>query len=144
MRFRGVETTWQACTAKGQCPAVKTKERHPPHSENKKLWGGRGGQKGLFFKTSDCWTAGHLPVYGCGAEHEWSMRRMGLQGGRGQGGEEEAEEEKERRRSRRWWWTDGRGLEVDGGQLAAGRLRELCHHTGQGPVLSLQPLLNLA
>lgn len=69
---------------------------------------------------------------------------MGLQGGRGQGGEEEAEEEKERRRSRRWWWTDGRGLEVDRGQLAAGRLRELCHHTGQGPVLSLQPLLNLA
>lgn len=123
---------------------MKTKERHPPHSENKELWGGRGGQKGLFFKTSDCWTAGHLPVYGCGAEHEWSMRRMGLQGGRGQGGEEEAEEEKERRRSRRWWWTDGRGLEVDGGQLAAGRLRELCHHTGQGPVLSLQPLLNLA
>lgn len=99
----------------------------------------------MFFKTSDGWTAGHLPVYGCGAEHEWSMRRMGLQEGRGQGGEEEAEEEKERRRrSRRWWWTDGRGLEVDGGQLAAGRLRELCHHAGQGPVLSLQPLLNLA
>lgn len=48
-----------------------------------------------------------------------------------------------RRKRRRWWWTDGRGLEVDAGQLAAGRLRELCHHSGQGPVLSLQPLLNL-
>lgn len=34
-------------------------------------------------------------------------------------------------------------LEVDGGQLAAGGLGELCHHAGQGPVLSLQPLLNL-
>lgn len=29
---------------------------------------------------------GHLPVYVCGAEHEWSMRRMRL------GGEEEEEE----------------------------------------------------
>lgn len=34
-------------------------------------------------------------------------------------------------------------LEVAGGQLAAGRLGELGHHAGQGPVLSLQPLLNL-
>lgn len=48
-----------------------------------------------------------------------------------------------RSRKRRWWWTDGRGLEVDGGQLAAGGLRELCQHAGQGPVLSLQPLFNL-
>lgn len=37
----------------------------------------------------------------------------------------------------------GRGLEVNGGQLAAGRLRELRHHAGQGPILSLQPLLDL-
>lgn len=50
---------------------------------------------------------------------------------------------KKKRRRRRWWWTDGRGLEVDGGQLAAGGLRELCQHAGQGPVLSLQPLFNL-
>lgn len=47
-----------------------------------------------------------------------------------------------RRRSRRWW-TDGRGLEVDGGQPAAGGLRELGQHTGQRPVLGLQPLFNL-
>lgn len=40
--------------------------------------------------------------------------------------------------------TDGRGLEVNGGQLAAGGLRELRHHTSQGPILSLQPLLHLA
>lgn len=46
-------------------------------------------------------------------------------------------------RKRRWWWTDGRGLEVDGGQLAAGGLRELGQHAGQGPVLGLQPLFNL-
>lgn len=47
-------------------------------------------------------------------------------------------------RKRRWrCWTDGRGLEVDGGKLAAGGLRELGQHTGQGPVLSLQPLFNL-
>lgn len=75
------------------------------------------------------------------AEHEWSMRRMGL--GRGGGGEGEGEEEEGQEKRRRWWWTDGRGLEVDGGQLAAGGLRELCQHAGQGPVLSLQPLLNL-
>lgn len=50
---------------------------------------------------------------------------------------------KERRSRWRWRWTDGRGLEVDGGQLAAGGLRELCQHAGQGPVLCLQPLLNL-
>lgn len=37
----------------------------------------------------------------------------------------------------------GRGSEVDGGQPAAGGLRESGHHAGQGPVLSLQPLLNL-
>lgn len=36
-----------------------------------------------------------------------------------------------------------RDLEVNGGQLAAGRLRELRHHSGQGPILSLQPLLGL-
>jgi len=59
------------------------------------------------------------------------MRRIGL--GRGE----------VRRKKRKRWWTDGCGLEVDGGQLAAGRLRKLCHHTGQGPILSLQPLLNL-
>lgn len=50
---------------------------------------------------------------------------------------------KEEERKRRWWWTDGRGLEVDGGQLAAGGLRELGQHAGQGPVLGLQPLFNL-
>lgn len=50
---------------------------------------------------------------------------------------------KKNKKRRRWWWTDGLGLEVDGGQLAAGRLRELCQHAGQGPVLSLQPLFNL-
>lgn len=66
---------------------------------------------------------------------------MGL--GRGGGGEGEGEEEGGQEKRRRWWWTDGRGLEVDGGQLAAGGLRELCQHAGQGPVLSLQPLLNL-
>lgn len=51
-----------------------------------------------------------------------------------------------RRKKERWrrrWWTNGRGLEVDAGQPAAGGLRELCHHAGQGPVLSLQPLLDL-
>lgn len=51
---------------------------------------------------------------------------------------------KRKERKRRWWcWTDGRGLEVDGGKLAAGGLRELGQHAGQGPVLSLQPLFNL-
>lgn len=50
---------------------------------------------------------------------------------------------KKEEEKRRWWWTDGRGLEVDGGQLAAGGLRELCQHAGQGPVLGLQPLFNL-
>ena len=30
-----------------------------------------------------------------------------------------------------------------GGQVAAGGLRQLGNHAGQGPVLSLQPLLNL-
>lgn len=49
----------------------------------------------MFFKTSDCWTAGHLPVYGCGAEHEWSMRRMGLQGG---GDKEEKKKQKRKKR----------------------------------------------
>lgn len=68
------------------------------------------------------------------------MRRMGL--GRGEVRTKKKEKER-RRRKRRWWWTDGRGLEVDGGQLAAGGLRELCQHAGQGPVLSLQPLFNL-
>lgn len=63
-------------------------------------------------------------------EEEW-----GWEGG---GEVKKKEEEK-----RRWWWTDGRGLEVDGGQLAAGGLRELCQHAGQGPVLGLQPLFNL-
>lgn len=56
------------------------------------------------------------------------------------GGEEEDEEEGE---GGRRWWTDGRGLEVDGGQLAAGGLRELGQHAGQRPVLGLQPLFNL-
>lgn len=62
---------------------------------------------------------------------------------KGEGEEEEEEKGGGRSRRRRWWWTDGRGLEVDGGQLAAGGLRELCQHAGQGPVLSLQPLFNL-
>lgn len=39
--------------------------------------------------------------------------------------------------------TEGRGLEVDGGQPAAGGLRELGQHPGQRPVLSLQPLFDL-
>lgn len=50
---------------------------------------------------------------------------------------------KKKERRRRWCWTDGRGLEVDGGQLAAGGLRKLGQHAGQGPVLGLQPLFNL-
>lgn len=54
----------------------------------------------------------------------------------GESGEEEEEEEMVV--DRRTWL-----LEVDGGQLAAGGLRELCQHAGQGPVLSLQPLFNL-
>lgn len=40
-----------------------------------------------------------------------------------------------------WWWVWL--LEVGVGQLAAGRLRKLRHHAGQGPVLGLQPLLDL-
>lgn len=39
--------------------------------------------------------------------------------------------------------TEGRGLEVDGGQRAAGGLRELGQHPGQRPVLGLQPLFDL-
>lgn len=66
------------------------------------------------------------------------------------------EEEKgvAKKRRRRWWkdgGTDGqrdgrkgrRGLEVDGGQPAAGGLRELGQHAGQRPVLGLQPLFDL-
>lgn len=93
------------------------------------------GRQKVIYKTREGWAAGHLPVYGRGAEREWSMRKMGV----GRWGEK-----KEEKQRRRWWQTNGRGLEVDGGQLAAGRLRELRHHAGQGPVLSLQPLLNLA
>lgn len=48
-----------------------------------------------------------------------------------------------KKRKRKRWRTDGRGSEVDGGRPAAGGLRESSHHAGQGPVLSLQPLLNL-
>lgn len=55
-----------------------------------------------------------------------------------EGKESEAEEEEEEEDM-----VVDVALEVDAGQLAAGRLRELCHHTGQGPVLSLQPLLSL-
>lgn len=50
---------------------------------------------------------------------------------------------KRKRSKRKWWRTDGRGSEVDGGRPAAGGPREPGHHAGQGPVLSLQPLLNL-
>lgn len=39
--------------------------------------------------------------------------------------------------------TEGPGLEVDSGQLAAGGLRELGQHPGQRPVLGLQPLFDL-
>lgn len=39
--------------------------------------------------------------------------------------------------------TEGRGLEVDGRQPAAGGLRELGQHPGQRPVLGLQPLFDL-
>lgn len=53
------------------------------------------------------------------------------------------EMKKRKRRKRKRWRTDGRGSEVDGGRPAAGGLRESGHHAGQGPVLSLQPLLNL-
>ena len=45
-----------------------------------------------------------------------------------------------------WWWScwEERGaLQVNGGQVAAGGLGQLGNHAGQGPVLSLQPLLNL-
>lgn len=62
------------------------------------------------------------------------MRRKGRGGG---------DVGKVKKGKRRWWRTDGRGSEVDGGQPAAGGLRESGHHAGQGPVLSLQPLLNL-
>lgn len=62
------------------------------------------------------------------------MRRKGRGGG---------DVGKVKKGRRRWWRTDGRGSEVDGGQPAAGGLRESGHHAGQGPVLSLQPLLNL-
>lgn len=55
-------------------------------------------------------------------------------------GGDEGEVRKRKRKRRR---TDGRGSEVDGGQPAAGGLRESGHHAGQGPVLSLQPLFNL-
>lgn len=65
------------------------------------------------------------------------MRRMGWTRGK-------VRKRKREERKRRWrCWTDGRGLEVDGGKLAAGGLRELGQHAGQGPVLSLQPLFNL-
>lgn len=60
-------------------------------------------------------------------------------GGGGGGGEGEVKKGEKRR----WWRTDGRGSEVDGGRPAAGGLGESGHHAGQGPVLSLQPLLNL-
>lgn len=39
--------------------------------------------------------------------------------------------------------TEGRGSEVDSGQLAAGGLCELGQNPGQRPVLSLQPLFDL-
>lgn len=49
----------------------------------------------------------------------------------------------EKSRKRRCGGEMGVALEVDGGQLAAGGLRELGQHAGQRPVLSLQPLFNL-
>lgn len=61
----------------------------------------------------------------------------------GGGVERRGEGEVKKGEKRRWWRTDGRGSEVDGGRPAAGGLGESGHHAGQGPVLSLQPLLNL-
>lgn len=43
--------------------------------------------------------------------------------GKGEVRKKKKKKETRRRRRRRWRWTDGRGLEVDGWQLAAGRLR---------------------
>lgn len=65
------------CTVKGERPVVESNlnKRHPPQSENQKLWGGRGVGKGSL---QNVWAAGHLPVYGCGAEHEWSMKKNGV------------------------------------------------------------------
>lgn len=82
-----------SCTVKGKCPDVKTK-RHPPQSDNQKLWGGGKGAGRGVYKTSDVWAAGHLPVRGREAEREWSMRRMGLRK-KGEGEEEEGGEEEE-------------------------------------------------
>lgn len=131
----GVEITCQLCTVKGERPVGQTKKRHPPQSENQKLWGGRGGWKGEFTKPVVVGRLGTCLSMGAGRarmEHE--------KNGVGKGGKVR---KKKKKRRRRWWWTDGRGLEVDGRQLAAGGLRELCQHAGQGPVLSLQPLFNL-
>lgn len=130
--FISVENTWQSSTVKGECPVVKTK-RHPPQSENQKLWGGRGvAEKGVY-KTSGGWAAGHLPVYGCGAEREWSMRRMGV--GKGEGEEEVEEEEGEE--EKRWWWTDGRGFR--GRRWAAGCRRTARALPPRGPGPGSQP-----
>ncbi len=96
------------------------------------------GRKGEFTKPVEVGRLGTCLSMGAGRarmEHE--------KNGVGKRGRVRKKKKKKRRRKRRWWWTDGRGLEVDGGQLAAGGLRELGQHAGQGPVLSLQPLFNL-
>lgn len=84
---------------------------------------GEGERGGVTTTTSCLGAGGHLPVYGCRAERRWTEReKRGVEGGL-------------------WWWVWL--LEVGAGQLAAGRLRQLRHHAGQGPVLGLQPLLDL-
>lgn len=66
------------------------KERHPPHSENQKLWGGRGGRKGEFTKPVVVGRLGTCLSMGAGRarmEHE----KNGV-GKWGESGEEEEEE----------------------------------------------------
>lgn len=87
-----------------------------------------GRQLGRGFKGGAVGTCLSTALVRARVEHEKS----------GEGGDDEGKGRKRRR-----WRTDGCGSEVDGGQPAAGRLRESGHHAGQGPVLSLQPLLDL-
>ena len=137
------KNTWGSCAVKGKCPVVnknKTKDTLP-NLKTKKLWGGRGSEKGSL--RNQWWLGGWAPacLWERGRAH-MEHEKKGV--GEGEKVRRRRREEGEgRKRRRRRWWTDGRGSEVDAGQLAAGGLRELGHHAGQGPVLSLQPLLNL-
>lgn len=134
-----VKITFQLCTVKRRVSCCKNskpkKEKGTlPNLKTKSSGEAEGSGKGsfrkpvMFGRLDTCLSmwAGRARM-----EHEKNGVGWGRWGGR------------RRRKRRRWWWTNGRGLEVDGGQLAAGGLRELCQDAGQGPVLSLQPLLHL-